>query len=197
VNPKAANLSAIILAGGKSTRFGRDKTRMEIGGTRVVARLAEVVANFPFRSFAVVTAKDSGGQWPAGFQIITDDREGLGPIGAIATALRRLPSGVFAIACDMPFASVAMVEWFLQHYDGEADAIVPRHARGIEPLFAIYQKSLLPRLDEAIDAGHLSLHAALHGGGIRFVDVPDRFSVAREFANINTREEYERAQKLL
>ncbi len=193
----ASVLNGVILAGGKSSRFGRDKSKMELLGKRVLHRLAGVLRQFPFRQLAVITAKGIGGGWPEGAVIILDDQEGLGPAGGIATALRRLSGGILVTACDMPFVSAPLVEWLLANYDPEVDAIVPRHSGGIEPLLGIYEKSVLPALEEEIRNGRYTLHATLNKARVRFVDVPKELSVEREFANVNTLQDYERVLKLM
>ena len=197
MNQSANKLSGVILAGGKSSRFGRDKSRMELAGKRVLERLAEILRQFPFQHLAVVSAPGKVASWPDGLVAVADDQEGLGPIGGITTALRRLPGGILVTACDMPFISAPMIEWLLGHYDPEAGAVIPRHAGGIEPLFGIYGKSLLPELEEAIRFGRYALHFVLEEARVRFVEVPEQFSVERDFANINTPEDYERVVKLL
>ncbi|HEX9446228.1 MAG TPA: molybdenum cofactor guanylyltransferase [Candidatus Binatia bacterium] len=188
----AKRLSAVILAGGKSSRFGRDKSGLELGGERVVERLAWTLAEFPFERFALVAAPGKTGGWPGGLAALADDQEGLGPIGGIATALRHLPGGILVTACDMPFISGELIEWLLGRDDAEAAAVVPRHAGGIEPLFAIYNKSLLPALEAAIGAGRYAIRSVLQGPAVRFAALPERFDAAREFANVNTPEDHAR-----
>ena len=89
------------------------------------------------------------------------------------------------------------VEWLLGHYDAHVDAVVPRHANGIEPLFAIYQKSFLPALEGAISRQRYALHPLFDQAKVRYVDAPQRFSPECEFANINTPADYERVSKLI
>ena len=192
----ATRLSGIILAGGKSSRFGKDKSRLELAGRRVLENLLEVLGQFPFQRLAVVTARGKAESWPEGIEILPDDQEGLGPIGGITTALRHLPGGVLVAACDMPLISAPLVEWLLDQYDPQADAVIPRHPGGIEPLFSIYEKNFLPALEQAIRTGRYALHFLFAAAKVRFVDVPEKFSAAREFANINTPEDYERIVKL-
>jgi len=196
VKEAATHLSGIILAGGKSSRFGKDKSRLELAGRRVVEKLLEVLRQFPFQRLAVVTARGKAESWPEGIEILPDDQEGLGPIGGITTALRHLPGGVLVAACDMPLISAPLVEWLLDQYDPQADAVIPRHPGGIEPLFSIYEKNFLPALEQAIRTGRYALHFLFAAAKVRFVDVPEKFSAAREFANINTPEDYERIVKL-
>ena len=191
----AAHLSAVVLAGGKSSRFGRDKAEMEFSGQRVLDGLMEILQEFPFQKLAVVSAQGQERDWPEPILALRDDQEGLGPMGGIVTALRHLPGGILVTACDMPLVSVALIEWFLGCYDAHADAVIPRHQGGIEPLLGIYEKSFLPPLEEAIQAGRYALHFILEEANVRFVDVPEPFSA--EFANVNTPEDYERIQEVM
>lgn len=193
----AAQLSAVILAGGKSSRFGTDKTRMELSGRRVLDHLLAVFRDFPFRQLVIVTAKGKEEDRPEGASILSDDQEGLGPIGGITTALRHLRTGILIAACDMPFISRSVIAWLLDQYDADVDAIIPKHAQGIEPLFAIYRTSALATLEAEIQSGRYALHLALDHVRARFVDVPAEFSFEREFSNINTPEDYADAVKLI
>lgn len=191
----AAHLSAVILAGGKSSRFGKDKAGMEISGERVLDRLIELVKGFPFRAVAVVFAATQEMDLPPSITILRDDQEGLGPIGGLATAMRHLPGGILVTACDMPLVSSPLVKWLLDHYDANADAVIARHQGGVEPLFGIYEKSFLPAMEEAIKSGRYALHVLLEAANVRFVDAPDRFG--DEFVNVNTPEDYIELQKAM
>lgn len=193
----ASALNGVILAGGKSSRFGSDKSQMELLGKRVMNQLAGVLRQFPFRNLAIITAKGIGGDWPAGALVIMDDQEGLGPAGGIATALRRLSGGILVTACDMPFVSAPLVEWLLASDDSDFDAVIPRHPGGIEPLLGIYKESMLPALEEQIRNGRRAIHAVLKKVKVRFADVPAKFPPERAFANINTSQDYERILRLL
>lgn len=193
----AARLSGVILAGGTSSRFGSDKSQMEFAGKRVLERLLELFQQFPFQTLALITGRGKGGGWPKGVRVLPDDQEGLGPIGGITTALRRLSGDIFVAACDMPLVSVPFLEWMLGHYDPRADAVIPRHSKGIEPLLGIYEKSFLPALEREINSGRYALYQILKKGRVRYVDVPTDFSVKREFANVNTPEDYSRVKTLL
>ena len=193
----AIHLSGVILAGGESSRFGEDKSQMRLAGKSVLERLLEILGQFPFRELAVISAQGKTKSWPEGIVTLVDDHEGLGPIGGITTALRHLSSGILVAACDMPFVSVPLVEWLLGHYDPQADAVIPRHPGGIEPLFGIYEKKFLPGLEEAVRSGQYALHFLFEKAKVRFVDVPAQFSAEREFANINTPADYKQVLKLM
>jgi len=193
VQESASQLSAVVLAGGKSSRFGRDKAEMEFSGQRVLDGLIVTLREFPFQKLAVVSAQGQEREWPEPLVSLRDDQEGLGPVGGIVTALRHLPGGILVTACDMPLVSGALIEWLLGYYDAHADAVIPRHQGGIEPLFGIYEKSFLPAIEESIQAGRYALHFIIEEANVRFVDVPEPFSA--RFANVNTAQDYKRIQE--
>jgi molybdopterin-guanine dinucleotide biosynthesis protein A len=168
---------------------------MEFSGQRVLDSLMKILQEFPFRKLAVVSAQGQERDWPEPIVSFRDDQDGLGPMGGIVTALRHLPGGILVTACDMPLVSGALIEWILGYYDGYADAVIPRHQGGIEPLLGIYEKSFLPALEEAIQAGRYALHFILEEANVRFVDVPEPFPA--EFANVNTPQDYRRIQEVM
>ena len=192
VKERAARLSAVVLAGGKSTRWGQDKADMEFDGERVIDTLVDRLRPFQFQRLVLVRAQGKGGAVPDQVDALVDDREGLGPIGGILTALNHLPGDVLVTACDMPFISESLIEWLLGQYDGVSDAIIPCHQGGVEPLLGIYTKSVIPVMENAIQSKRFALHHLLQEISVRFLPIPSRFEIGREFANVNTPEDYKR-----
>lgn len=192
----ASRLSAVVLAGGKSSRFGQEKAEMELSGQRVLTGLIRTLRSFPFQSVAVVRSGGKAGDLPDQVEILEDDQEGLGPLGGILTALKHLVGGVLVTACDMPLVSGALIEWLLGRYDAGAEAVIPRHAGRMEPFPGIYARGMIPMMDEAARSGRFALYQLLEEVRVRFVEVPERFSVELEFANVNTPEDFRRISAL-
>ena len=197
VKEAASRLSAVVLAGGKSTRFGRDKSDMELGGSRVLDSLVGKLCSYPFQRLVLVRAQGQKGRLRDPVDFLVDDHEGLGPLGGILTALNHLPGDVFVTACDMPLISQSLIQWLLSQYKGGSEGVIPHHPGGMEPLLGIYTKSLVPKMEEAVRFGRLALRALLEEVPVRFVEVPARFVIEREFANVNTREDYEKIAALI
>ena len=192
----AKRLSAVILTGGRSPLFGADAVGAEFARERLIERLAWTLAEFPFDRFALVAPPGKAGVEPDGVAILADDEQGVGPIAGIVTALRRLPDGIFVAASNMPFVSAEIVEWLLGHDAPEAAAVIPRHRGGIEPFFAIYNKSALAHVERAL-ADRDSLAGELEKAAVRYVEVPERFSTLYDFTRVHTPQEYERALEVL
>ena len=189
----AKRLSAVIITGGPSPLFGPNDTKAEAARERLIERLAWTLSEFPFAHFALVAPSGRAGVEPEGVSVLADDETGLGPIGGIATALRRLPDGILVAASNMPFITSEMVSWLLRHDDPQAAAVIPRHARGNEPFFAIYNKTALPRLEEILETEADGFGTALEKAGVRYIEVPEQLYAPRDFTRVHTPREYELA----
>jgi molybdopterin-guanine dinucleotide biosynthesis protein A len=86
------------------------------------------------------------------------DVSGEGPLRGIYTALAATPAArVLVLACDLPFVTAGFLE-HLVHADPEAALVVPRTARGLHPLCAVYARGCLPVVAEMLSRGELAVH---------------------------------------
>lgn len=140
------NFAAVLLAGGRSTRMGRDKAALIIGGQPLWQRqLATLRALAPRELF--ISGRRDGPYADAGVEIIEDAIPGLGPLGGIAAALRRAESPlVMVLAIDLP----AMTADFLATLLREARPTIPQNADYFEPLAAVYPRSALSVAEEML-----------------------------------------------
>lgn len=184
------SITGVVLAGGRSSRMGTDKARLKLQEKTLVEWSVEVLRRcFPT---TMVIAND-----PAVFPgAVPDDVPGLGPLGAIATALRCVSTpGIFVVACDMPFLNVDLIGDMARQLAGW-DAVAVRG----EQLHAAYSRSLLPFVEQQIAAGDLSVHGLLervrvrHFTEMELAKYPDW---RRSFFNVNTPEEFEQAKKMM
>jgi molybdopterin-guanine dinucleotide biosynthesis protein A len=133
-------IGALVLAGGRSSRLGRDKALVRVDGQPLVAwlsaRLAQVLS-------PVVVVVDRPARYALAVPQVTDAYSGLGPLGGLATGLEALDApAAFACACDMPLLRPALVELLCAELDGY-DVAVPERAGRLEPLCAVYARSCL------------------------------------------------------
>lgn len=140
------NFAAVLLAGGRSTRMGRDKATIIMDGQPLWQRqLATLRVLNPTELF--ISGRRDGPYAGAGIEIVEDAIAGLGPLAGIAAALHRAESPlVLVLAIDLP----AMNPEFLAALLQEARATIPRNARYFEPLAAVYSKSALPIAEELL-----------------------------------------------
>lgn len=188
-----AELTALILAGGKSSRMGRDKTLLRLGGQTLLERAC---AFGQALSAEVLVAGGDPAHFdrlPDGCRAVPDETPGLGPLGGLCAGLAAMESELALVwAADMPFLS-AEAALRLRSAIGGADACAYAPDGVPEPLFALYRKSCLAPARAHLARGELRLRALLRAVECVLLAPQD----ASLFVNLNTPEEFARAQKLV
>jgi len=151
---------AVVLAGGRSRRMGRDKASLDWYGVPLLVHACSVVREGVDGGPVVVVA--SAGQalpeLPAWAAVAADARPGIGPMQGLLDGLRALPAGVdrvFLAACDAPLLRPAFVASLLARLEAEpeVEALIPFVRGHRHPLLAAYRASTAGRLEEAIIRG--------------------------------------------
>lgn len=195
----AIPIAAFILAGGESSRMGRDKGLLELGGVPIVvrsARLVESVGAVP----VVVGSPETYHE--LGLRAIRDDWPGAGPLGAIATALRASESPWnLILACDLPYLTRNWLTFLIERTRrSKADAILPVGRGGVEPLCAMYGKNCEPAIWLALDRGVRKVTDSLAHLLVDYIE-PREWKIFDSdgflFKNMNTVAEYEEAKARL
>lgn len=148
-------LSGIVLAGGESRRMGVNKAMLEIEGVPVIAHVSSQLSGVAKRVMISCSERDSEEYRFLGLPIITDLFPELGPLGGVHAGLTNSRTEWNAVvACDLPFASGELLRYMLTLLEGAergTQAILPVSAEGkVQPLLALYHKSVLPSLEQAL-----------------------------------------------
>lgn len=157
-------LTAVILAGGRSSRMGTDKAllRLPSGGPTLIAR---VVAAAQAVVAEIVIVADDAARLPAlPAHIVPDALPGAGPLaGLVAGFAAARHADILALACDLPYLSVPLLRWMAAQ-PRTWDALVPRlpdadGKEGWQPLHALYTRACDAPMRAALDAGERQLIA--------------------------------------
>jgi molybdopterin-guanine dinucleotide biosynthesis protein A len=197
--------SAVILAGGRSTRMGVDKASLSLNGRpmlqhvldRVLPLVDEVVV--VTRPWQLLPRLDLGGRMRA-LVVVEDALPGTGPAGGLHTGLSVATSfPALAVACDMPLLQPTLLSELLRIVPGFS-AVVPRHFGIAEPLCAAYSSTCLPAIRTRIGRSDYRMSNWLEDVQTFYLDEeawqrfdPDGLS----FFNLNTPEDVTKAQALL
>jgi len=189
-NPLIEDISAVILAGGKSRRFGSNKAFAELDGSPLIERVIAVLRPV-FNELTIITNNPDEYAY-LGLPMHEDLVKGLGPIGGIYTGLEKIrhPSGFF-VACDMPFLNENLIRYMASLNNG-FDAVVPKIDWKMEPLHAIYSKDCLPVIIELIAVGECMINKFFQQLKVRFLDEDEiraHDPLLRSFYNINKPDE--------
>ena len=140
--PPDSSRSAAILAGGKSRRFGSNKALAPWFNGYVID--AVVRAAMGACRKVIIIADEPEPYSYSGLPIFPDVLPGLGPLAGLQSALRHAKAErIFLLGCDMPLLNSELLNlmWEIPTW---APVVIPGTPHGLEPLHAIYHKSLLP-----------------------------------------------------
>jgi molybdopterin-guanine dinucleotide biosynthesis protein A len=192
-----------VLAGGAARRYGgRPKGLLEVGGRRILDRVADTVAAVTGAPPLLVANAPDAPTWRPDLETIPDARPGSGSLGGIYTAVAAAPGPVLCVAWDMPFVSAALLEALVAGAaSGGFDAFLPESGgrRGLEPLCAVYGPACRAAIERRLDAGDLkaiSFHADVRVGILSLDRIRDFGGGDPDelFFNVNTPEDLERAE---
>lgn len=198
------DVEGFILVGGASSRMGRDKSELMLGGRTTVERIAEAMSDVATR-VRLVGGLVGGQDDRTRFESVPDLAESWGPLGGIQAALHAAEAEwCIAIACDLPFVTGSLLRRLLElgsNTTEHFDAVVPIQADDYpQPLCAMYRRlPCLEAADQSIRNGEHSPRALLDRVRTRYVpfaQISDLPGASNFFFNINTPENYERAQHL-
>jgi molybdopterin-guanine dinucleotide biosynthesis protein A len=185
-------VGGFVLAGGRSSRMGRDKALLVLGGEplvkRAVRKLGKVCAEVAIAGGAEELARFG--------RVILDENAGCGPLGGIVAALEQSSfEWNLMLAVDAPFVPVTTLKALLSATAGFSGVCVMAQTEGVmQPLCAVYSRKAFEGLRQELVAGRWKVTRAIEAIGL--VKVME-FDNASWFRNLNTPEEFAEAEKHL
>jgi molybdenum cofactor guanylyltransferase len=149
--------SAAILAGGKSSRMGQDKSLLPVNGKPLIRHIyRQLLGQF---DDILVSTNDPAKHAFLGARSVPDREPGQGPLAGIASAVEAARhERVFVVACDIPVIDLDTAKRMMVLAE-DFDCVIPRSSVGHEPLFAVYRKSALPAIRAVLEAGERRISA--------------------------------------
>ena len=183
--------NAVILAGGKSSRMGEDKSLMPFGGYNSMVEYQYRRLETLFKN-VYISAKDNKFDFDA--NIILDRYPQSSPLVAIASILEELNDDFFLISVDMPLLSFDAINTLLEAYnrDKKCDIYVLESPNGLEPTATIYTKNILKKIENNLKNGIHRLNYLINSSD----KVTIKWNNYSEFININDKKSYNLAIKL-
>jgi molybdopterin-guanine dinucleotide biosynthesis protein A len=144
-------ISAIIQAGGRSRRMGRDKALIDYQGRPIIAHVIDTLRVLTDDVAVISNRSDLYSSF--GARIVPDYDPPCGPLGGLAAGLRAMKAELaIVVACDMPFLNVNLLRWLIDLADGY-DAIVPQSGVEYEPLHAVYRRDCYHPIVQRLERG--------------------------------------------
>jgi molybdopterin-guanine dinucleotide biosynthesis protein A len=182
------NATAVILAGGQSTRIGRDKSALPVAGRTMLEHIYRRLRG-NFTQLIISSNRPAEHSFPDA-EVVPDQVAGRGPLMGIASVLNASSNDLnFVIACDIPEFDMTRVRKMLRDARNY-DALIPETKSRFEPLFAVYKKSVLAPIEKSLASGNNRIMDALKDCKIKYIDLPEG-----ELTNINTMADYKQFLK--
>ncbi len=193
------NVTAFVLAGGKSLRMGEDKALLQLGGKTLLQRALQLAA-----AIGDVRIVGSAEKFGSFCQVIEDVFPECGPLGGIHAALCGTQTDLnLMLAVDLPFVREEFLAYLVEAArESRAVVTLARVEGGWQPLCAVYRREFGEIAERSLRAGKNKLDALFAGLKLRVMDEQElagKGFTCGMFRNVNTREDWEKAlaKKLL
>lgn len=200
-------VAAFILAGGASSRMGRDKGLLDFDGAPLILHTDGLLKTIA----AKVTVVGSPHRYSTlGLHAIADEcaahpeagpsEPSRGPLAGISAALAatQMPWNLI-VACDLPYLSAEWLDWLLSRaLRSPGQAVIPRTERGIEPLAAVYRRECIAPISAALARGVRKVSDAIEDLRVDLVYPREwrRIDASSQILrNMNEPGDYEKARK--
>ena len=191
---------AIILAGGDSSRLGYPKYLLEFNGVTLIEILVRRLSSL-FEQVTAVTDREEV------FEGLPVKLTGDLLTGYEKSPLRGIHAGLsvsqlpyqFVVACDMPFINLDLIR-YMAGFASQYDAVVPFTDNCFQPLHAFYHRSSLGSMENFIEQGRrkiIDYYDIIKMRRVGYSEIARFDPRQRSFFNINTWDDYRRAQRLL
>ena len=195
------NILGAVLAGGKSQRFGEDKSQVMLEGKLLIDYILSEISS-EFREILVVSNNKIDFKNSEKISRIEDFKKGLGPLGGVLSAMKWVKENnknyewVSTFPADTPFFKKEILQKFYKEIEIEKSKLffiksnMTRHN-----IFGLWSIDLLDKLEEDLNKGDRKVELWANSVGVKVIDMD--FKNIDPFFNINTKQDLEKAKEKL
>ena len=195
------NILGTVLAGGKSQRFGEDKSQVKLGDKLLIDYiLSEVIEEF--KEILVVSNSLIDFRKSEKITVIKDIKKNLGPLGGVLTAMKWIKDNnkdykwISTFPADTPFFKRSILQKFLQDIQlDESKLFFIKSNNTRHNIFGIWSIDLMDKLEEDLNKGERKVELWANSIGVKTINI--EFQNEDPFFNINTKEDLEKAKDRL
>ena len=190
-----------VLAGGKSQRFGEDKSQVQLGNQLLIDYvLAEIID--VFNEIIIVSNNPIKFNQSEKVSLIKDFKNNLGPLGGVLSAMKWIKENnkdyqwVSTFPADTPFFKKQILENFLNQIKPEESKLFFIKSNNTRHnIFGLWSVDLIDKLEEDLENGDRKVENWANNVGVNIVNM--NFEKNDPFFNINTKEDLEKAKKYI
>ena len=191
------NILGVVLAGGKSQRFGEDKSQVKLGDKLLIDYiLSEIIDEF--NEVLVVSNNLIEFKQSEKISLIKDFNKDLGPLGGVLTAMKWVKDNnkdyqwISTFPVDTPFFKNEILKDFLKRINIEEGKLFFINSNDTRHnIFGLWSLDLMDKLEEDLDKGERKVEVWANSIGVKNINM--KFENKDPFFNINTKEDLKKA----
>ena len=195
------NILGTVLAGGKSQRFGEDKSQVKLAGKLLIDHmLTEIIDEF--KELLIVSNNKISFHNSEKISIIEDYEKGLGPLGGVLSAMKWIKENqkdykwIATFPVDTPFFKRQILKDFIQNINfNESELFFIKSNNTRHNIFGLWSINLLDKLEKDLNNGERKVELWANNTGVKIINM--EFSNNDPFFNINTKEDLKKAEEIL
>ncbi len=195
------NILGTVLAGGKSQRFGEDKSQVKLAGKLLIDHmLTEIIDEF--KELLIVSNNKISFHNSEKISIIEDFEKGLGPLGGVLSVMKWIKENqkdynwIATFPVDTPFFKRQILKDFIQNINfNESDLFFIKSNNTRHNIFGLWSINLLDKLEKDLNNGERKVELWANNTGVKIINM--EFSNNDPFFNINTKEDLKKAEQIL
>ena len=195
------NILGAVLAGGKSQRFGEDKSQAKLKGKLLINYILSEIKS-EFKEILIVTNNKIDFKYSEKISIVKDYKKGLGPLGGVLTAMKWIKKNnrdykwISTFPIDTPFFKKEILQKFYGEIEIEKSRLFfIKSNKTRHNIFGLWSIDLLDKLEEDLNKGDRKVELWANSVGVKVIDMD--FKNIDPFFNINTKQDLEKAKERL
>jgi len=193
------NILGTVLAGGKSQRFGEDKSQVKLNGKLLINYILSEIED-EFKEILIVTNNQIAFQKSKKISTIKDFKKGQGPLGGVLSAMKWAKEKnsnykwISTFPVDTPFFKKEILKKFLSEINIEESKLFFIKSNNTRHnIFGMWSIDLMKKLEEDLNKGHKKVETWANSIGVKIINM--EFMYEDPFFNINTKDDLEIAKK--
>jgi molybdopterin-guanine dinucleotide biosynthesis protein A len=195
------NILAVVLAGGRSQRFGQDKSQVKFQGKLLIDYiLSEIIDEF--NETLIVANKPINFMKSEKISITKDFQDDLGPLGGVLSAMKWIKKNnkeynwISTFPIDTPFFSKKELKIFYEKINiNKSKLFFVKSKKTIHNIFGLWSLDLIDKLEADLLAGKRKVEVWANSTGVNTIEI--EYKRIDPFFNINTKEDFDEALRIV
>ena len=195
------NILGVVLAGGKSQRFGQDKSQVKLQNKLLINYILEEIVD-EFKETLIIANEPIKFMKSNNISIIKDFKSGLGPLGGVLTAMKWVKENnkkyewISTFPSDTPFFTKKELKYFLENISLEKSKLFFIKSKDTRHnIFGLWSLKLINQLENDILKGERKVEVWANSIGVSTVNID--YKKMDPFFNINTKEDLKKAKEII